>query len=50
MEEQSTGSQTIEAQPDEALTEERALTVDEEIAEIEKLLGESLMIFKLAVG
>ena len=40
MEEQSTGTQTMEPQADEVATEERALTVDEEIAEIEKLLGE----------
>jgi len=40
MEEQSTGTQTMEPQADEVATEERALTVDEEIVEIEKLLGE----------
>ena len=39
MEEQGTGSQTLE-QPSDAQTEERALTVDEEIAELEKLLSE----------
>ncbi|UCH90858.1 MAG: tetratricopeptide repeat protein, partial [Nitrospirota bacterium] len=40
MEEQSAGSQTLEGQPGEAPTEGQALTVDEEIAELEKLLGE----------
>jgi len=40
MEEQQAGSQTMEAQPGEEPTEEQALTVDEEMAELEKLLGE----------
>ena len=40
MEEQRSGSQTMEPQPEEAPAEERVLTVDEEIAELEKLLGE----------
>jgi tetratricopeptide (TPR) repeat protein len=40
MEEQSTGSQTLESSSSEVSTEERPLTVDEEIAELEKLLSE----------
>ena len=40
MEEQSAGSQTIEAKSGDVATEEQALTVDEEILELEKLLGE----------
>jgi len=39
MEEQRTGSQTLE-QPSVAQTEERTLTIDEEISELEKLLSE----------
>ena len=40
MDEQSAGSQTMEPQVGEVTTEERPLTVDEEIAELEKLLSE----------
>ena len=40
MEEQRGGSQTMETPPEQEPTEERALTVDEEITELEKLLGE----------
>lgn len=40
MEEQNAGSQTMDPQSGETTTEEHPLTVDEEIAEIEKLLGE----------
>jgi len=40
MEEQQAGSQTMEVQPGEEPIEERSLTVDEEIAKLEKLLGE----------
>lgn len=40
MEEQQAGSQTMEVQPGEEPIKERSLTVDEEIAELEKLLGE----------
>ena len=40
MEEHSAGSQTMEPQSSDVTTEERPLTVDEEIAELEKLLGE----------
>ena len=50
MEEQSAGSQTLEAQPGEALTKEQALTVDEEIAELEKLLGEEPDDFQARCG
>ena len=37
MEEQQAGSQTMEAQPGEEPSEEQALTVDEEISELEAL-------------
>ncbi|MDH5430179.1 MAG: hypothetical protein OEY57_18625, partial [Nitrospirota bacterium] len=40
MEEQAAGIQTMDAQSGDVATEERALTIDEEIAELEKLLGE----------
>ncbi len=40
MEEQGSGSQTLEPEQSEAPSEEQTLTVDEEIAELEKLLSE----------
>ncbi len=40
MEEQAAGTQTLEAESGDVATEEQTLTVDEEIAELEKLLGE----------
>ena len=40
MDEQAAGTQTMDAQTGDAPTEDQSLTVDEEIAELEKLLGE----------